>query len=176
MRIVNHSKISIDRRLWKRLALGLMLEPELPAALADQVGLFEGPALRVFVYAPVKGKAEASYSCGRIDIWTCKQCTPAFVLSAYCHELVHSWYESFDRPRYFDEEVETVAEHFGKSVINRLGGEIGDTDRCSTYYLPGDYSLRAKKLFGADRSIRECLEQAVGHQRIHTAKMTRRER
>ena len=142
----------VDKALWRRLASTMRLDPVLPSAAADDTESFATNYLRVFI-VPSGHEDAGSYCLGRIDIFSCPRCTPGRLLSTYCHELVHAWFESYRMDDYFEETVEDVAEAFANSVITDLGGRHNEAASCSSYWLPNDYNERVAGLFATNESL-----------------------
>ena len=153
MRIINRTKLKIHRPLWRRVAAVLRLDPFLPAAQGCDTGEYAIDYLRVLVKSSSNDWEAGSYSLGRIEILVCPHCTVGRVLSTYCHELVHAWFESYDMDNYFEEEVEQVAEEFGNSVVTDLGGKFDNSCLCSSYGLRDDYGEKIDELFSTNRFL-----------------------
>ena len=143
MRIVNRSHLEIDRQLWRRIAAHLNLDSTLPASKRDSCDLFTTDHLRVFIHAASNPDEAGSYSCGRMDIFTCPDCTEGRLLWVYCHELIHAWFDSYKPKLYFDEVAERAADKFADTVLRGLGGRIRNHNLCGTYRLATNHKNKS---------------------------------
>jgi hypothetical protein len=130
MRITNRSKVTIDRALWWEVARRLRLDGELPEAFEEGVCIYDAPELSVHLHRENSPVRESSYSMGRIEIRTCRECTPGRLFHDFCHEIAHAWIGNYAGIHHFEEASEEVAEAFADHVYEALGGAYLRPDDC----------------------------------------------
>jgi len=136
MKVYNYSSINCNRHLWHSIANALKLKGKIKDA-----DTFEVSELIVVIKQEASRNGEANslygnYSCGRINIYPCGNCTSGTIFVTFLHELAHAWIYEYHEDHYFADWTEDFSFQFEAAVYNLVGGQRSEQSGCESYFLP----------------------------------------
>jgi len=138
VKIRNCSNLTVDEELWLSIVVHLGLSGEL-----KDKDIFEQDELLVDIHKEKERSGEdryyyGEYTCGKIDIFPCKNCTSGTVFITFLHELMHHWLWEFHEDYYFKNWVEEFCDSVADDIFISVGGILSEVNNCERFTCPSD--------------------------------------
>jgi len=145
MKIYNYSRISFEKKLWHEVKnIFNFPEPYRDSELFEKQHIIVVIGKEKSTETRNKEGILGEYSCGRINIYPCPNCTEASIFLTYIHELMHHFVYEFHNNEYFKEWTENFCQVVAWEIFHLAGGYIEGIKKCSNYHFKDEPNVQSK--------------------------------